>query len=134
MAETRKLFTVARANKALPLVTRIVDDVVGKFASLKELERERTKAKHEHRETIERQMFDLEGEIERHVAELEAIGVELKDPAKGLLDFLAHDGKSPIYLCWMKGEPEVAWWHPLETGFAGRRPVGDLPKAVRGET
>ena len=133
MPETRKLFTVARANKALPLVSRIVDDVVSKMTALKTLETERAKAKHEALETVERKMFDLEGEIERHVQELTLVGCELKDPAKGLLDFLAHDGERHVYLCWMKGEPEVAWWHPLETGFAGRRPVRELPKAVLGE-
>ena len=132
MAEPHRLFTVARANKALPLVARIADDVVRKFADLRKLEDERKKAKHEHLETVERRMFDLQGELEHHVQELADIGCDLKDPSKGLLDFPAKNVKQPIYLCWMKGEPSVAWWHPIETGFPGRRPVSELPKETLG--
>jgi len=128
-----KLFTVARANKALPLVARIAADVVRKFADLQRLESERTKARHEQRETLERQLFDLEGEIERHQQELSNIGCELKDPRIGLLDFPARNRDELILLCWKQGEPAVAWWHPLETGFAGRRPVTELPKETQGE-
>ena len=84
-------------------------------------------------ETIERKLFDLEGALERHVQELTTIGCELKDPAKGLLDFLAVNGRQELYLCWMKGEASVEYWHPIETGFAGRRPVSELPPATRGE-
>jgi hypothetical protein len=133
MAEPRRLFTVARANKALPLVARIAEDVVRKFADFQRLESERQKARHEHRETLERKLFDLEGEIERHQQELMAIGCELKDPRTGLLDFPARNGDQPILLCWKRGEPAVAWWHPLETGFAGRRPVTELPAATQGD-
>ena len=133
MTQTRRLFTVARANKALPLVARIVDDVVRKFGELRRLDAERKQARHEHLETIERKMFDLEGELERHVQELSTIGCELKDPAKGLLDFTAQNGRQLVYLCWMKGEPAVEWWHPIETGFAGRRPVSELPPKTLGE-
>ncbi len=133
MAEPQRLFTVARANRALPLVSRVVDDVVVKFVELRRLDGERKGAKHEHLETIERKMFDLEGEIERHVQELSAIGCDLKDPQKGLLDFPAKNGSRAICLCWMKGEARVEFWHPLETGFAGRRPVSELPPETRGE-
>ena len=132
MAETRRLFTLARASKALPFVSRVVDDVVRKFADLKRLEAERATARHEHLETVERKMFDLEGELERHVQELSAIGIELKDPAKGLIDFPAHAGDRLIYLCWMKGETEIGFWHSVEEGFPGRRPVSELPKETRG--
>lgn len=133
MNQPQKLFTVARANRTLPLVRRIVDDVVRKFAELGRLEEERARARHEQLETVERRMFDLEGEIERHVQELATIGCELKDPRKGLLDFLAVNGRQVVCLCWMAGEPSVEWWHPLETGFAGRRPVSELSAATRGE-
>ena len=50
-------------------------------------------------------------------------GVELKDPATGLLDFPALRDGAAIYLCWRYNEPQVAFWHPIETGFAGRRPI-----------
>lgn len=58
---------------------------------------------------------------------IQSHGVELKDPATGLLDFPALRDGAPIYLCWRHGEPRVAYWHPPETGFAGRRPIDEEP-------
>jgi hypothetical protein len=53
-------------------------------------------------------------------------GVELKDPATGLLDFPSLRDGVEVYLCWRHGEERVAFWHPVESGFAGRRPIEDL--------
>jgi hypothetical protein len=133
MPESRRLFTVARANRALPLVARIVGDVVRKHEELRRLEEERSGARHERPEAIERRRFDLEGEIEQHVQELAELGCELKDPRQGLLDFPAQDGRQPLILCWKMGEKRVEWWHPVDAGFAGRRPVSELPAETRGE-
>lgn len=62
------------------------------------------------------------------LAELEADGVVLRDAERGLVDFhaVAPDGRS-YWLCWLVGEPEVAWWHWPEDGFAGRTPLSDPP-------
>lgn len=51
-------------------------------------------------------------------------GVLVKGLAEGLIDFphIRADGEE-VYLCWKVGEPELAYWHPLETGFAGRQPL-----------
>lgn len=57
------------------------------------------------------------------LAELEAIGVQLKDLDKGLLDFpCVVEGKT-VLLCWKLGEKEIEYWHTEEEGFAGRRPL-----------
>lgn len=133
MTSEKRIYTVARANKALPLVSRIAEDIAAKCAEHDRLDGARKKARHEELETIERRLFDLQGELERHVNELEQLGVELKDPRRGLLDFVGKRGAQAIYLCWMRGEASVAWWHPLETGFPGRRPVAELPPETRGE-
>ncbi|MSR45932.1 MAG: DUF2203 family protein [Planctomycetes bacterium] len=133
MNEPRRLWTVARANRSLALVAKIVDDIVARALELKRLGAARRVARCEERETIERQIGDLEGEMERFAQELMQLGCELKDPLRGLLDFPARLGDKAIYLCWMKGEKEIAWWHPLETGIAGRRAIADLPPATRGE-
>ena len=55
--------------------------------------------------------------------ELDARGVELKDPATGLIDFRSRRQGRVVYLCWRLGEPRIEWWHELETGFAGRQPL-----------
>lgn len=52
-------------------------------------------------------------------------GVLLRDADPGLVDLPAERDGVPIYLCWREPEPEVAWWHPRDTGFAGRRPLED---------
>ena len=57
------------------------------------------------------------------LAELEALGIILRDLDRGLVDFPAiHDGRE-VYLCWEEGEEEIAWWHEPDAGHAGRQPI-----------
>lgn len=57
------------------------------------------------------------------LAEIESIGVQVKDLEKGLLDFpCLLEGKT-VLLCWKQGEAEIAFWHSAEEGFAGRKPL-----------
>jgi hypothetical protein len=62
-------------------------------------------------------------ELEACVEELALLGVQVKDAETGLLDFPARREGEDVLLCWRLGEDEVAWWHGLEEGFAGRRPI-----------
>jgi hypothetical protein len=57
------------------------------------------------------------------VERLEELGVELKDPDTGLLDFPALRDGDPVLLCWHVGEDAVAFWHDPQEGFVGRRPI-----------
>ena len=62
------------------------------------------------------------------VETLAAMGVLLRDPGRGLVDFPARAPSGrPYWLCWLDGEPRVGWWHWVEDGFAGRTPVDQLP-------
>jgi hypothetical protein len=62
-------------------------------------------------------------ELARIVDELAEYGVEVKDLDEGLVDFPAlHHGET-VLLCWKLGEDEVAFWHTVDDGFAGRRPL-----------
>jgi len=54
---------------------------------------------------------------------LEELGVQVKDADAGLVDFPARREGRPVLLCWRLGEDEVAYWHDLVEGFAGRKPV-----------
>ena len=54
---------------------------------------------------------------------LSADNILLRDPETGLVDFPAEREGERVYLCWGLGEDRVANWHPLDTGFAGRRPL-----------
>jgi hypothetical protein len=63
-------------------------------------------------------------ELAEASGELEAIGVQVKDYERGLIDFpTLRDGRV-VLLCWQMGEgDELEWWHDLEAGFAGRQPL-----------
>ena len=113
-AKTAALFTPETANKALPYVKAVVEDLVEACARLRQPGEGRgvDDARRAARETIAR--------VKR---ELEAVGVEVKDEATGLLDFPGELDGRRVYLCWKRGEERVAFWHDIETGFRGRRPL-----------
>lgn len=62
-------------------------------------------------------------EIRSVLDEIVGLGVILRDPASGLCDFPAVRDGRPAYLCWRLDEDEVGWWHPRDTGIAGREPL-----------
>jgi hypothetical protein len=65
----------------------------------------------------------LSNELSAAVAELQDYEVELKDPERGLIDFYHERDGELVYLCFMLGEVDIAAWHPIDTGFAGRQPL-----------
>ena len=113
---TRKLFTPAQANRTLPLVRRIVDDILLRGRELRRIAPRH--AEHGVRERLE----TLGSEIEELIDELRHIGCDYKDFAfdKGLVDFPGAIEERPVLLCWRSDEPRVEWYHAHEAGFAGR--------------
>ena len=67
-------------------------------------------------------------ELRALLAELDARGVIVRDPARGLIDFpaLAPSGETYL-LCWLDGEDAIDWWHWPDAGFAGRTPIAEPP-------
>jgi hypothetical protein len=57
------------------------------------------------------------------LAELEAMEIVLRDLERGLVDFPSLREGREVYLCWVEGEDEIAFWHELEAGYAGRQPL-----------
>jgi hypothetical protein len=128
----RKYFTVAQANAMLPLLRSILRDVTQLAKELDERHRrlQRLQKGNEghlgsaHRE----ETLGIEAEFERgrermrdHLRELEGLGIELKDPLTGLIDFRCLMDGREVYLCWRLDEPKVAHWHELDAGFSGRQ-------------
>jgi hypothetical protein len=67
-------------------------------------------------------------ELDGIVHDIEESGVHLKDVQLGLIDFPSERDGEIVYLCWQFGEPEIAYWHRVEDGFAGRQPLpGSTP-------
>ena len=62
-------------------------------------------------------------ELAHTIDELSALGVEVKDIDEGLVDFPALRRGETVLLCWKLGEDDIEYWHTLEDGFAGRRPL-----------
>jgi hypothetical protein len=62
-------------------------------------------------------------ELERLSSEVEELGVILRDPETGLVDFASVRDGEQIYLCWRLGEEQIGYWHPRDTGFMGRSPL-----------
>lgn len=61
--------------------------------------------------------------IKDSVGEMDAIGVQVKDLNRGLLDFPAEIDGEIVLLCWELGEPRIGFWHSLEGGFGSRKPL-----------
>jgi hypothetical protein len=136
----RTLFTVAAANKALPLVRAIVQDIVDLYTDVREREQRLTalrrgspgKASHgsgdPYGEEVEQIRTELEKDVEKlegFVEELTELGVEFKDPVMGLVDFPATMDGQEVSLCWKLGEPAVEFWHTHDAGFQGRQRLDD---------
>jgi len=68
------------------------------------------------------------------IAEIDAIGVQVKDLETGLLDFPCRVDDEVVLLCWRMGEPAIEHWHTLEAGFQGRQPVDErFRRRISGE-
>jgi len=127
-----KRFSAADANRTLPLVRRIVRDIVTLYPEWKERVEIfavfAANATSEHpdpqAESAAREVQRLAQEIEGCLRELSALGVEYKQPLEsGLVDFPAQLEGRDVYLCWQYDEPAVSHWHDKDAGFAGRKPL-----------
>ena len=74
-------------------------------------------------EELEQELEQDQDKLQEYQEELKRLGIELKDFHAGLIDFPSWMGKREVYLCWKLGEPQVAHWHELDAGFAGRRKI-----------
>lgn len=126
-----RLFTVDHANRTLPLVRRIVEDVVREHQRWQETIAELDAVVVEARTDIpdlrlialERRAQDIAREIDAFQTELESLGIQLKDRRIGLVDFPSELDGRRVLLCWRLGEPAVQYWHDEDAGYAGRRPL-----------
>jgi hypothetical protein len=67
--------------------------------------------------------FEARQALKEEVVWLAERDVALRDPETGLVDFPGEREGHEVWLCWRLGESEVGWWHELNTGFIGRRPL-----------
>lgn len=131
-ARVKKYYTVAEANATLPLATAIARDIAALAHDLRDRHERLARLQaagrgslgDAYQEEIQQMVAEFDRDQEKmreYEAELKALDIELKDYFTGLLDFPARMGDRAVYLCWRLGEPEVAHWHELDAGFAGRQ-------------
>ncbi len=127
--ESMKLFTVEEANSLLPSVKPIVKAIQRSHRRLISLE---NAAKHaaEGAEFGGGGMTDgmhyaqLLVDLSLQTGQLDALGIQLKDYGQGLIDFPSMRDGRVVLLCWKADEgDQLAWWHDIEAGFAGREPL-----------
>ena len=127
-----KYFTVAEADRTLPLVRRIVADISALFPEWRELvNRHELLSAPSHPDWGESpEQLDLQRQIEAVarrindcIEELSRVGCIFKDPQLGLVDFYGKLDGREIFWCWKQGEERITHWHEIEAGFAGRRPL-----------
>jgi hypothetical protein len=111
----RRLFTLDEARRALPLVRRIAGDVQAaqatRVALHARLSTETIPLPADELSRVQKELDHATARLEELVEELTRIGVELKDPARVLLDFpCLHEGRE-ILLCWKSGEETITHWH-----------------------
>ncbi len=128
-----RTYTVEEANEELPRVRRIVTQIAELSALRPELEdqariaeydskREGANAEQKERHQQARDAA-IAAELEwlKAVASLNGLGIQLKGPLEGLIDFPSYRDGEPVELCWKIGEDKVAHWHRVGEGYAGRK-------------
>lgn len=134
-----RFFSLAEANRMLPLVKRIAGDIAAQWAELEpRLARWQglsvaARGEPEGRE-LKAELDARSAALDDLVAELQELGCHFKGFPDGLVDWYSLYAGRPVFLCWKLGEEEIGWWHQVDAGFAGRQPILDSQReAFRSE-
>ena len=124
-------FTVEEANSLLPALAPVLEDLRAaarrliamrdELATINPASRLNGMAKRVLQ--LECEAADSAEHVDGLLQQIDAMGVEVKDPLTGLIDFRSLRGRQEVYLCWRLGEGPIAWWHSLDAGIQGRLPL-----------
>jgi len=111
--EFKRLFTPKEAESTLPLVRQIVSDILEAGRKIRDLNED------------EDELPQLQAQLEENLSELASMGCYFKDWdfSVGLVDFPALINGETVFLCWRSDESQLAWYHRVEDGYQGRRPL-----------
>ena len=131
-----KLYTVSEARELLPRVIPVLESLRSAYIEMRAMQA--AVAQHSRgasgdghllanpwEDGGENRMSELDRQLRRAASQLDRWGIEVKDPEKGLVDFFHERDGRVVYLCFLLGEPSLAYWHDLQAGFAGRQLIGD---------
>ena len=132
---TKALFTIDEAEKMLPLLRPIVQDIVDAFKPLRETGKQRRKlenfvhgselspASKKMITALNKKINNLDLKINGYQSELTKLGVKLHDIALGVIYFPTFIKGNPAYLSWGLGEDNISWWVPEGEIYESRKPV-----------
>ncbi|NLF66527.1 MAG: DUF2203 domain-containing protein [Chloroflexi bacterium] len=122
-----RYFTVDEANALLPVIEPLVGELLERRARVVVSRQTLGAVLDDYHSDVGGQsateMAAEFGRIEKLVERIQSYGCVLKDTNSGLVDFLAEMNGREVFLCWRYGEPRVAFYHELHSGFNGRQPV-----------
>ncbi|MBI2371029.1 MAG: DUF2203 domain-containing protein [Deltaproteobacteria bacterium] len=127
-----KRFTVGEANRLLPWLEMLLIEMGGKKLEIERLRAELTEvskgavAEGPVAPAVLENLRRLNGTVVEFNQMLEALhdrGIILRDVESGLVDFPAELDGQEAFLCWQLGEKEIGYWHELDAGYAGRKPL-----------
>jgi len=140
-----RFMTLDEAQKMLPLVRSIVRDIVDQYDQYRQRipasrgttgtgRRSDPSPSATSRGLAQEVTEAIKAEIDGAVAELNALGVELRDYESGLVDFPGKLGDDLVYFCWKPGEERISHWQPLDSGCDARQPLEETPATNGGRS
>lgn len=122
-----QFYSIDRANDRIANLSEMLGLLRAQRDELRELKADyEASTPGEDQRRIRLKMQGLVDQIQATVARIDAWGITLRDIETGLIDFPALVNGRQVWLCWRLGEETVEWWHDLDSGLAGRRPLADL--------
>jgi len=121
------LFTVEEARAELARLLPVLDEVVALRADAAELAVTAAGGPASRLGGLP-ELKAAQARLDELLTTVQQTGVELNGVAPLLLDFPSELSGTPALLCWLEGDRSLAWYHRTDTGFAGRRPLGQPPQ------
>lgn len=125
MPQFDKHFTLAEARRLLPRLRRLLQELHDLRAALQVTAPRHEAARHQSDGNGGGtpgavSYLEASGRFQRILREFSEWGVQIKDVDSGLIDFPHFLDGEEVFLCWRLGEDTISYWHPIESGFAGR--------------
>lgn len=124
MTDGQRLFTLDEAKALLPTVRPLLETLRDAHERMEErYEGVMSSIPTNGGGQVHREFLDASTSATSALEEITELGIVVRDPATGLIDFPSEREGEEILLCWRLGEDDIAWWHLPEAGFAGRQPI-----------
>jgi hypothetical protein len=133
----KRLFTLDEATELLPVLKSLLQSAIDSSRQLQQAQRRLQEINHHvflsggsllkisDMLALKNDSDHAAQRLREALEEIDSMGVQVKDLEIGLLDFPCRVDDGIILLCWKLGEPAIGFWHKVEDGFKGRRPIDD---------